>query len=692
MVESDIRHRRLVTLAIALALFIGALVVRAQALGSFSWPDELTWLERSAAFVTALERGDLAGTHLSDHPGVVPMWGFGSALYVRAELTGDRSALDGLAAEEYREDVPSQLATAAWFTVICTSLATVVAFLLLIPLLGRAGAALAGLLILLDPFYLAHSRIVHVDALLASFMLLSALGLLVYLKRPNQRRYLLLSGIFGGLALLTKAPALFLVPLTALVLGMQGLLQRIGRYSWGRLGQVIGAFALWLVSLVGTYLLVWPATWVQPLYLTNRLFRASQWAGTIAHSSNFLLGRVVADPGLLFYPVVFPFRISPIVLVLLPVTVVLMVMAWRREEDIRLPATGLAFIAFFTIMVSLAAKKGDRYLLPVYPIADVVAAWTSIALLDRIAERSRSRERGWRVGYGLVVAAVLLTSLFWLPLAPHYGAYFNPLLGGGRTAVHAFAFGQGEGLDLAARYLSEKENSRELIAVSFYPQHLGYHFDGAATSLRRGEWDKTWLFADYVVFYISQVQRKLPSESLVDFFSAQEPEYVVQLGGVDFARIYRSPVLLSGQTPEISETLEASQLGDGLGLVGYALSSSQAQPGEEVFVTLFWQALVQQGLDYEFEVLLVDDDGKVVWQQTGQPFEGHFPTSWWPPGRTVYDRYQIELPSDLAPGPYRLLVGAREPEGGQILVATGPTYEQWPEHLLVGEVEVASTP
>ena len=289
-------------------------------------------------------------------------------------------------------------------------------------------------------------------------------------------------------------------------------------------------------------------------------------------------------------------------------------------------------------------------------------------------------------------AAVLLPSLFWLPLAPHYGAYFNPLLGGGRTAVHAFAFGQGEGLDLAARYLSEKENSKELIAVSFYPQHLGYHFSGAATSLRRGEWDRTWLFADYVVFYVSQIQRKLPSAALVDFFSAQEPEHVVQLGGVDFARIYRAPVLLSGRTPEVSETLEASQLGDGLGLVGYALSSSQARPGEEVFVTLFWQALVQQGLDYEFHVVLVDEDGKVVWQQTGQPFEAHFPTSWWPPGRTMYDRYSMDLPDDLALGRYVLLVGAREPNGGEALAPSGPAHDQWPGYLRVGTIEVAHKP
>ncbi|MGD8627349.1 MAG: hypothetical protein PVJ34_22645, partial [Anaerolineae bacterium] len=66
------RRRPWLNVAVALGLLVVALATRWTALGTFSWPDEQTWLERSAAFVTALERGDLAGTYLSDHPGVVP--------------------------------------------------------------------------------------------------------------------------------------------------------------------------------------------------------------------------------------------------------------------------------------------------------------------------------------------------------------------------------------------------------------------------------------------------------------------------------------------------------------------------------------------------------------------------------------------------------------------------------------------
>lgn len=688
------------SLLIGLVLFVLSLAIRAPGLGTFSWPDELTWLERSAAFVTALERGDLQGTYLADHPGVVPMWGYGGALYLRAKLVGDRAPLDGLAAEDYQGDVPTQLATAAWFTVICTSLTVAVAFGLMIPLLGRAWAALGGLLIALDPFYLTHSRVVHVDAILSSFMLLAVLGLLVYLKQPERRRFLFLSGFFGGLALLTKTPALFLVPLTALALGLQWLLRRLGRESWGRTGQVLGAFGLWLITVWATFLLLWPAAWTRPLYHIYRLFRASNWGAAVSHGSNFFLGQAVEDPGILFYPVVLPFRLSPLALVLLPVCLILMVVAWKRREDIRVPAIGLAFVFAFTVMISLAAKKGDRYLLPVYPMVDVVAAWTLMALVAELAGRAkacpeqsaRNRVRAWRIGYGAALGVVLLSAVLWLRLTPYYGAYFNPLLGGGPVAARTFAFGQGEGLDQAAQYLNDKENGTDLQAVSFYPAQFRYNFDGMATSLRRGDWDRTWEFADYVVFYISQVQRKLPTTELVDFFTAQEPEHVARIGGVDFSRVYRSPILLSGESPALEQRLEDRRLGEGLGLVGYALSAGQVGPGEDLYTTLYWQALAQLGLDYEFEVKLVNEEGDSIWQQAGLPFDGHFPTSWWRPGRTMYDRYHIEMPADLAPGEYWLVVSGREPGSGQMLAASGPTNGQFPDSLMIVSVQVEETP
>jgi Dolichyl-phosphate-mannose-protein mannosyltransferase len=700
---------RLAPWAIPLALLVIALATRAVGLGSFSWPDEITWLQRGAAFVTALERGDLAGTYLTDHPGVVPMWGFGGALYLRALVSGDRTAIDALAAVAREADappaipsaeIPILLATAAWFTVVVTSLTVVAAYLLLVPLLTRSGAALAGLFLALDPFFLSQSRIVHVDALLACFMLLSVLSLLVHLQRPERRRYLFLSGVMAGLAMLTKTPSLFLVPLILLALGVHALLDLRGFGNLGAvrsLGRLAGAFALWLVTMYATFLALWPAAWLRPLFLTWRLYRASRWGTLVSHGSNFFLGRPVDDPGPLFYWVVLPFRLSPLALVLVLVGLVLLVIGVRAAfgrtsmrpngkngRDIRLPVIALAFVVFFTVMLSLAAKKGDRYLLPAFLPADVLAAWALLELIDLTGVRKPVRS--WLLAAG--AALILVTSILWLRLAPYYGAYFNPLLGGGSVAVRTFTFGQGEGLDLAAHYLNGKEDSRNLLAVSFYPQEFRYYFDGNATSLRRGDWDKTWQFADYVVFYISQVQRKLPTAGLVDFFSGQQSEYTARLGGVDFATVYRSPVLLSGQPPAVEQTLDGARLGDSLRLTGYALGAERPSPGQEFDVTLYWVAEAQLGAEYDLDLRLTDGGGLVAWQQAGQPFEGHFPTSWWQPGHTMYGRYRIKLPAGLAPGDYWLAAGARDPGTGKALPASGPTAAGWPDNLVIGPIPI----
>ncbi|MBN1660316.1 MAG: phospholipid carrier-dependent glycosyltransferase [Anaerolineae bacterium] len=746
MTNSASRRPRdvLITIVLGLALLALALATRHTSLGAFAWPDEQTWLERSAAFVLAVERGDLAGTYLADHPGVVPMWGFGTALALRARLTGDHQALETLAAGEYEGDYPAQLAAAAAFTVVLTSLTVAAAYLLLIPLLGRAGAALTGLLLALDPFYLTHSRIVHVDGILASAMLLSVLSLLVYLKRrstslslgvdperaplsiqepvvaserqrakqpphqvtcpttglgiasgakrPRPRNdrfstaYLLLSGFTAGLALLTKTPALFLVPFTALVLGGQWLCRRLGRDGWGKLGQLAGAFGIWLAVAWGTFLALWPATWSDPLFFLWRLYRASRWGVVVSHGTNFFLGRVVEDPGPLFYPVVLAFRLSPVVAILLPVGIVLAALAWRRGRDVRLPLAGYAFLLFFTIMVSLAAKKGDRYLLPVFPVAAVVTGWTAMELV------AIARAQGWmsrRVACAAAAGLLLLASLLWLPLAPHYGAYFNPLAGGGAVAARTFPFGQGEGLELAAEYLNARHERGDLVVVTFYPPQFRYYFHGEATSLRRGEWDETWQFADYVVFYISQVQRDLPTPELVHFFLAQEPEYVARIDGVDFARVYRSPLLLSGEGPGAERALDSRVVGDKLALTSYALSDPLPAPGDTWYVTLAWQATEQLDRDYSFETLLVDDAGQVVWQEIGPPFDGQFPTWWWRPGRTHYQRYHIPLPAALPPGNYRLLARVFDPAGGQTLPPAQHKAVDRPGYLDVIGVRIA---
>jgi hypothetical protein len=671
-------------------LFVIAFVVRDVRLGSFSWPDEVTWTARSIDFYAGLTQGDLTATHQSDHPGVVPMWGYGGLLSLRALQRGDLAELYTMTTERALQDIPDLLATEARWTVLVTSLTVVGIYLLLKRLLSPYVSFLAALLVALDPFYLVHSRVVHLDAILTSFMTLSALAMAVYLVHPTRKRYLVTSAAMGGLAFATKSPALVLVPL---VLG--GLILRVilyrdapGGWAGGSLGRRLGWAVLSTIAWLGIgwalFLAVWPASWLDPLNLTALVILGSRWGVVTSHQFNYFLGQVTPTPGPLFYLVVAPLRMTPLTLILGPLSVLLFVAdlyrAWRYGLSARLAvlAVGLALVFGYGAGMSLSAKQGDRYLAPIYPMLDVLAAVTLCALLNWLGQRWRILADERRQFVAALVLS-LLVALFWLPLAPYYGAYFNPLLGGGQTAAWAFPFGQGEGLDMAAEYLNQKEDAGRLRVATFYPEEVQAYFQGDAISLRRKEWSKTWLFSDYVVFYISQVQRELPDADLVNFFKDREPEYTARIGDVEFAWVYKPPQLLRGAPPAASDEMWAV-FGDELALTGYDLGATEMPPGEPWDLTLHWQVQHTPQGDYSMAARLRDPSDQTVWQSEWRPFDDWYPTSWWPAGRTEYDRQTLILPEALIPGEtYCLEVQLMVPEGGTPVALTEGGQGTWLE-------------
>jgi hypothetical protein len=263
----------------SLLLFAIALAPRLAAAGAYVTVDEQRWIERSVDFMYNLGRGDLASIS-SLHPGVTATWGFGLALVLRFALAGDLSSLWQMRADNYY-DLPDLLPTAAFFTALITALTVAVAYLLLRKLAGKRLALLAALLIALDPNLLAHSRRVHLDALLASFMYLSALSLLVYVAQEKQvpsRRYLVLSAVMAGLAWLTKLPALYLIPFTLLALAGRYILSlgRLG-WDWPTLWREAKGFLLWLAIAGLIFVVLWPAMWVNPGTVLSELARVSFW-------------------------------------------------------------------------------------------------------------------------------------------------------------------------------------------------------------------------------------------------------------------------------------------------------------------------------------------------------------------------------------------------------------------------------
>lgn len=188
---------------VTLLLFALALLPRAVGLDDFYTTDEAYfWQRRVDRFSDALVMRDWAATNQTGHPGVTTMW---------LGALGQRLALARGLTEPGPGDGATFLAHLRTPLAVANALAVALGYLLLRRLLRPATAVLAALLWASSPFLIAHSRLLHLDALLTSCMTLSLLCLLVVVagRARGERRPLALvgSGLFGGLALLTKAPA-----------------------------------------------------------------------------------------------------------------------------------------------------------------------------------------------------------------------------------------------------------------------------------------------------------------------------------------------------------------------------------------------------------------------------------------------------------------------------------------------------
>jgi len=110
----------------------------------------------------------------------------------------------------------------------------------------------------------------------------------------------------------------------------------------------------------------------------------------------------------------------------------------------------------------------------------------------------------------------------------------------------------------------------------------------------------------------------------------------------------------------------------GMRLLGYSLGEGPYLSGEEIDLTLFWQALTKVE-ECKVSLHLEDASGKTWAQEDEAPLHGTYPTSRWPVDSLTRDPHRLLLPANLSPGHYRLLLGLYRSEDGMPL-----TIGCWP--------------
>jgi hypothetical protein len=247
---------------------------------------------------------------------------------------------------------------------------------------------------------------------------------------------------------------------------------------------------------------------------------------------------------------------------------------------------------------------------------------------------------------------------------------------------------QGEGLDLAARFLNGRPGAERIIAGMEDTGNAMFrgNFVGRVESIEHPD-------VDYKVFCIHWAQRNRGvyrwEEVREAYGQTDEPVWSASFDGVPYVWVLRA-YPDDPQQFDIDQPLGAS-LGGRIRLLGYCLSSNQLRPSGTLTLTLFWQATGESFKDHHVFVHLQDENDMLVAQHEGVPLNGEHPTWSWQEGEVLQDEHSLFIDGTLPEGRYTLSVGMYDYPSGKRLPAVGQAGQELPEdRIVLQEFEIAS--
>jgi len=544
-------------------------------------------------------------------------------------------------------------------------------FLLARRLLDERLALLITLIIAFDPFILAHTRVIHVDAPSSYFMFLAFLAFIIYLNEGGWK-WLVSLGFFAALAILSKTSAAILGPILLVSGIIYALFPPSGQSRsarWKRLGVAV---VVGLVLLAVTLSTFWPIVQqlVDNIESVNR--SPHRTAGTFWTEWQ-------SDLNPLYYLWVFPFHLTPLVTIGILLGLVMIVVGiisyLRRREDqpsrmLPLALGLLVYIVVYIAIASVISRRGDRYILPVYFSSGMLAAlalWWVASYVPGFFRRVKI------TSMQILGVAVALQMLFVLLYHPYYLSYFNPLMGGYRTAPYWINVGWGEGLDRAANYLNNMTGAEKPPVASWYSNQFAPYYHGPTADLSS---ESAALTGEYTVFYINQVQRGFPSSEILTYFQQRTPLEIIEISGVSYAWIYEGPVV-SQSPPENYKIPVEVLLGGGAHLIGldvpqitmtvdaYAFTPTEKDwanthpysDAEGIPVTLFWETVGKIKGEQNVYIRLVDNEGNVWGQVDRMILAGLWRPDRWYTGYFLRDEYKLPVDPAAPPGTYHFEIG-----------------------------------
>ena len=403
------KHKLLVLLFVSLYL-----LTRIPRLGNDEInPDAVNWYFRSQQFIVGLKTGQLEKTYQHYHPGVTLMWATGVPVEVYKQIS-NISLINHQNFETFH-----------WISKVSIVAVQLVLTLLILfnlsKILGFEKSIIATSIFTFEPFFLANSRIYHMDAMLTLFVFLTLIYLFRYLNE-HKLSLLVLTGIFATLSFLTKS-----VAIGTLVFGLIAIVYYDPVVRREKFTKPL-IFALAFV--LSTYLF-FPALWKFDLTPIKDIFNDAINIGVEEGHQQIIFGNYSLFTPWWFYVLIFVLKSSPLI-ILGSLTVLLFgIRDLVNNKKVNLRDPNLIFLTTvfylgYLIVISISNKKLDRYFIVLYPYLALLTTITVYKIIETFSDLKNFRTKFYiAIGCFVLFSNVIPTITYF----PYYFTYSNPAFG-----------------------------------------------------------------------------------------------------------------------------------------------------------------------------------------------------------------------------------------------------------------------
>jgi hypothetical protein len=422
---------------------------------------------------------------------------------------------------------------------------------------GTMAGLVALTLVVFDPNWLAHGRLVTPDVGQSTLIFLSVYAWWRYLQKSAWPR-LLLAGIVLGLAQTAGFPALILYPILFLVT-VAHLYQRqqLRTRAWPWLLRLVGLGLLSLLTIWAVYGFAWgplpwlnlsgpaPYHWVEFQDLLARLDR---------QDLAYLNGEVYRGGKVAFFVVALFFK-TPLPLLLLAFGGLIVLL--RRRGWLLEVVLWLVPAVYYATSLTSSLNIGYRHILPMLPFLYV---WGGAAVF-------LAKQR-WQKVAGLALLGWLIV-VSW-GIYPYYLTYFNELAGGPRNGLnHLVVSDLDWGQDLPGLGDYVAQNGIDELYLSYFgttpPEQFGIRYRPIPAWPPRGIPEQWPFHPNYPLpgtYAISAANlmgaRFAENPYTLAWFRSQTPEAVVG----NSIYVYEVPRLLDTAAPPVNLLLSGLALAD----------------------------------------------------------------------------------------------------------------------------------